>query len=206
LQKDYARIKIGNDLFLFPFPMNLQLSWDLFVIVFFVVIASYSLIIGRDNTIKVILGTYVALVCADAIGGLLTHYFGGTVMLLQMAKEVNFTGEQQAIIFTKVIVFLLMVILFAVKGAFDVNTSGVRGLVGFFLHLFYAACSAGLIISSVLVFVSGVSILGGGGVVSEALKSLTDDSYLVYLMVYYHNIWFAIPAAAFLLNSLGSEE
>lgn len=186
--------------------MNLQLSWDLFVLVFFIVIASYSLIIGRDNTIKVILGTYVALVCADAVGGLLSHYFGGTVMLLQMAKEASFSGEQQAIIFTKVIVFLLMVILFAVRGAFDVQTSRVRGLVGLMLHLFYAACSAGLIISSVLVFVSGVSILGGGGVVSDALKGLTDNSFLVYNMVYYHNIWFALPAAAFLLNSFGTEE
>lgn len=184
--------------------MNLQLSWDLFVLVFFVIIVAYSLIIGRDNTIKVLLGTYVAVVCADAIGGIVTQYFGGTALLLQMAKEAHFTGEQQAIIFIKVIAFLLMVILFAVKGAFDVKTTRIGGVVGLILHLFYAVCSAGLIISSILVFISGVSILGGGGVVSDALKELTNNSFIVLNMVNYHNIWFALPAAAFLLHSLRS--
>jgi len=181
--------------------MNLQLSWDLFVVVFFVIIASYSLIIGRDNTIKVILGTYVALVCADAIGGLIAQYFGGTVLLLQMSKQAHFTGEQQTIIFAKVIIFLIMLIVFAVKGAFDVQTEKTGGIVGLVIHLFYAVCSAGLIISSILVFVSGVSILGGGGVVSDALKDLSNNSFMVLNMVYYHNVWFALPALAFLLNS-----
>ena len=50
--------------------MNIELSWDLFVLVFFVVIMAYSLIIGRDNTLKVILGTYVAALTADAAGNL----------------------------------------------------------------------------------------------------------------------------------------
>ena len=186
--------------------MDLTLSWDLFVIVFFVVIVAYSLIIGSDNTIKVILGSYVSLVCADAIGELMSHYFGGTVMFMQMAREASLAGEEEAIIFTKVLVFLLMVILFAVRGAFVVSTSRIRGVVGLIIHLFYAVCSAGLIISAVLVLISGVSLLGGGGVVSEALSELTKQSVLVLNMVYYHNVWFAIPAVAFLLNSLHGPE
>jgi len=182
--------------------MNLQLSWDLFIVVFFVVIVAYSLIIGRDNTIKVILGTYVALVCADAIGGLFANYFGGTMMFLQFAREAQMESVDEAVIFSKVIIFLLMVILFAVRGAFAVETSrGSGGAVGLVLHLFYAFCSAGLIISSVLMLISGVSLLGGGGVVSEALANLTKESYLALNLVYYANFFFTVPAVAFLLNS-----
>jgi hypothetical protein len=185
--------------------MNLQLSWDLFVAVFFVVIVAYSLIIGRDNTIKVILGTYIALVCADALGEIFSHYFGGTQMFLQVAQEASLMGQTEAIVFVKVLIFLMMVILFAVRGAFVVATARTGGVIGLVLHLFYAVCSAGLVISAVLVLVSGVSILGGGGVVSEALTQLTSQSRLVLYMVYYHNFWFAVPAIVFLLNSFQGE-
>lgn len=188
--------------------MDLRLSWDLFIVVFFVIIAAYSLIIGRDNTIKVILGTYVALVCADAIGGLVSHYFLGTEVFVAMMKEAQFDGAGETIIFLKVLIFVLMVILFAVKGSFDVMLPRQRGPVGLVLHLFYASCSAGLIVSTILIFVSGVSIIDGGGVVKEALNGITKESYLVESVVYYYNFWFAVPAVAFLLNSLvsGGEE
>jgi hypothetical protein len=181
--------------------MDIKLSWDLFIAVFFIIIVAYSFIIGLNGTIKVILGTYVAIVCADAIGLIFSQYVGGTEMFLQMIKEANFSGEVEAIIFAKVIVFLLMVILFAVKGAFSVgvNSGGALKIV---LHLIYSVCSAGLIVSSLLVLVSGVSILNGGGVVSEALSSLTDNSILALNVVYYHTLWFAAPAVVFLVHSL----
>jgi len=185
--------------------MDIKLSWDLFIAVFFIIIVAYSLIIGLNGTIKVILGTYVAIVCADAIGLIFSNYFGGSEVFLQMAKDANFSGEFEAIIFTKVIVFLLMVILFAVKGSFivGVNSGGALKLV---FHLIYATCSAGLIVSSLLVLVSGVSILNGGGVVSEALSSLTDNSILALNIVYYHTFWFAAPAIIFLVHSLKGQE
>jgi len=181
--------------------MDIKLSWDLFIAVFFVIIVAYSFIIGLNGTIKVILGTYVAIVCADALGILFSQYVGGTDVFLQMIKDANFSGEVEAIIFAKVIAFLLMVILFAVKGAFSVDVSG-GGALKFVLHLIYSVCSAGLIISSLLVLVSGVSILNGGGFVSEALSSLTDNSVLALNIVYYHTLWFSAPAVVFLVHSL----
>jgi len=58
--------------------MNITLSWDLFVIVFFVVILAYSLIIGRDNTLKVVVGTYISMIAADAGGALFAKYLSGS--------------------------------------------------------------------------------------------------------------------------------
>ena len=181
--------------------MDLKFSWDLFILVFFVIISSYSLIIGKNNTIKVLLGSYVALVAADAIGGLVSHYFMGTQMFVAVAREAQMPGDEEAVIFLKVLVFVLMVILFAVRGAFVVDTHRGNSVASFMLHLVYSVLSAGLIISTILVLISGVSVIGGGGTVSEALTSLTDQSFLVKNMVYYHKVWFAAPALVFLLHS-----
>jgi hypothetical protein len=185
--------------------MDLQLSWDLFIVVFFVVISAYSLIIGRNNTVKVIIGSYIALVAADAIGEIISHYFLGTQMFVLLTKEAQLGGAEESIIFTKVLVFLFLVILFAVRGAFVVDTYRGNGALSLIFHLIYSILSAGLIISTILILISGVSVIGGGSLVSEALTSLTDKSYLVRNMVYYHKLWFAGPAIVFLLHSFIGE-
>jgi len=185
--------------------MDIQLSWDLFIAVFFVIIIAYSFIIGVNNTAKVIIGTYIALVCADAVGGIFAHYFSGTALFMQMAKEAAMTGETEAVVFIKVMVFLVMLILFAVKGSFEVTTAS-GGIFKMIFGIGYAILSAGLVICSLLVLVSGVSILSGGGAISDSLKGITDNSVFALNIVYYQNFWFALPAAAFLLHSLKSNE
>jgi len=183
--------------------MDIQLSWDLFIAVFFVIIIAYSFIIGVNNTAKVIIGTYISLVCADAIGEIFAHYFSGTAMFMQVAKEAAMSGEMEAVIFIKVMVFLVMLILFAVKGSFNV-TAASGGVFKMIFGMAYAALSAGLIICSLLVLVSGVSILSGGGAISESLKGITDNSVFALNIVYYQNFWFSLPAFAFLIHSLKS--
>jgi hypothetical protein len=64
--------------------MNITLSWDLFVVVFLVVIIAYSLIIGRDNNLKVILGTYVSMIAADASGALYAQYLSGSALFMKI--------------------------------------------------------------------------------------------------------------------------
>lgn len=183
--------------------MNLQLTWDLFVLVFFIVIISYSLIIGRDNTLKVILGTYVAGFTADALGNLFAMYFAGTPILGEILKVSEFGTETEAIIFVKVIVFVGMVILFAVKGAFSVdveeNTSGTMRL---FFSALYAVLSAGLIISIILVFVSGFSFVGGEVIAADnALLKLSKQSVMIKSIVSHSYLWFSLPAIVFLFQS-----
>lgn len=183
--------------------MNLQLTWDLFVLVFFIVIVSYSLIIGRDNTLKVILGTYVAGFTADALGNLFSMYFAGTPLLNQILKASQFGTETEAIIFVKVLVFVAMVILFAVKGAFSVdvqeNSSSTMRL-GF--SVVYAVLSAGLIISIILVFVSGYSFVGGKIATADtSLLNLATQSMLIKSIVTHSYLWFSLPAVVFLVQS-----
>lgn len=187
--------------------MNIQLSWDLFVLVFFVVIVAYSFIIGRDNTLKVILGTYVAALAADSIGSLFGVSFQGSPMFMQLLSFAAVGSENEAMVFVKVLVFVGLVIMFAVRGAFEVNTVDDKSsLVRLILSLLYAVMSAGLIISVILVFISGVSFVGGGSetTTTSALWNLSAQSSLIKGMLNYTYMWFALPAAAFLIHSIYS--
>ncbi|MBI2634142.1 hypothetical protein HYW82_00535 [Candidatus Peregrinibacteria bacterium] len=183
--------------------MDIRLSWDLFVLVFFIVIVAYSFIIGRDNTLKVILGTYVAALAADATGNLFGSYFGGSGFLKEILKFAALGNEDEAVIILKVLVFVALVILFAVRGAFAVQTGNGSGFGKIILSVLYAVMSAGLIISVILVFVSGVSFVGGGSpeTTGVALWDIYNNSKIVKSIVANSYWWFAIPALAFLIQS-----
>jgi len=184
--------------------MNINLSWDLFVIVFFVIIMAYSLIIGRDNTLKVILGTYVAALAADAVGNLFGIYFSGSEIFMKLLRMATVNTDQEAVIFVKVLIFVIFVILFAVKGAFEVRTSDDSSpVVRMGMTIVYAVMSAGLVISVILAFVSGVSFIGGGSTetVGAALLPIYSKSALIRSMVQSMYMWFFVPAVAFLVHS-----
>ncbi len=184
-----------------------HLSWDLFVIVFFVVIVAYSLIIGRDNTLKVILGTYVAALAADALGNLFGAHLASSEFFIKLLQLLQLGTESESIVFVKVLVFVMMVILFAVKGAFAVETADDRsGAVRIILSSIYAVMSAGLIISVILVFVSGYSFVTGTGGTGAVFAEIYEESVLVNSMIKHSYLWFSIPALSFLIHSLYSKK
>lgn len=188
--------------------MNIVLSWDLFILVFFVIIIAYSFIIGRDNTLKVILGTYVAAFAADAIGNLFGQYFSGSALFMKILQSASVSTEQEAVVFIKVIAFVIMVILFAVRGAFYVETVDDRSsAVRMALTIIYAFMSSGLVISIILSFISGVSFIGGGSpeTTQTALWELYNKSELIRTMVRNNYLWFSVPAVSFLIHSLYSK-
>lgn len=189
--------------------MDIRLSWDLFIMVFFVVITAYSLIVGRDNTLKVILGTYVAALAADSVGSLFAKYFSGSEIFFKLLKYAALGSEQEAVVFVKVLVFIALVILFAVKGAFTVETVDDRSsLIRVGLTILYAVMSAGLIISIILTFVSGVSFVGGGSpeTTGQALWEIYNQSRFVRWIVENGYLCFSIPALAFLVHSFYSSK
>ncbi len=187
--------------------MDIRLSWDLFILVFLVIIISYSLIIGRDATLKVIIGTYISAISADATGNIFGEYFAGSAFFMNLLKIASVSNEFEAIILVKVLVFVAMVILFAVKGAFDVETNADSStFVQLLLSAFYALLSAGLIVSVILSFVSGVSLVGAGEMSStqSILGDLAERSKMIGFVVKNAYLLFALPAISFLLNSLYS--
>ncbi|MFA5829419.1 MAG: hypothetical protein WC843_02905 [Candidatus Gracilibacteria bacterium] len=141
--------------------MNLHLSWDLFILVFFAVVIAYSFIIGRNQTLKVILGTYVAILCADGLGNVFDKYVVGLKGFLKVLSFLSIGSEQQAVAYFKVLILLVLVVLIAVRGLFQVEAIVDGPPSARFAELItLGVLSGGLMISAVLVFISGASLIG----------------------------------------------
>lgn len=181
--------------------MQLQLSWDLFILVFFAVIAAYSFIVGRSRTMKIILATYMAILAADGLGNLVQQY------ILAQPRIMNALPPEKsmnALLLFKILLFVTVIVLIAVKGEFSVSMyeHGSK-FMKFLLTALFGLLSAGLIISTVLIYVSGISFVQGGvDVANEALVTIYDRSHLVKVMINNYDIWFSLPALAFIGTSL----
>jgi hypothetical protein len=187
--------------------MDLNLSWDLFILVFFGIIVAYSFIIGQNGNLKVIIATYMGALCADGLGNLVSSVLveGGNVMKLLSLFHIN--NSEQAVVLSKVIAFIAIIVLLSVRGAYEVDadigdTMGTRMMV----NLLFGILNAFLIVSIVLVFISGVSFIVGSGAttVSPAFQDIYNQSNLAQTLVNHYSVWFVLPAVVFAGVSLNA--
>ena len=179
--------------------MGLELSWDLFIIVFFGIIVAYSFIIGRNNNLKVILATYVAALAADAVGNLFANTLALSESFMKLMKIFYITTPIEAVVLVKIIFFMTVIVLLSVRGAYSVSvintgSAGVRMMINLVLG-FLNAC---LIVSIALVFISGASFISGGMGASPAFQDIYNQSHLAKILVDHYSIWFLLPAGAFI--------
>lgn len=184
--------------------MEINLSWDLFVIVFFAVIIAYSFIIGRNQTLKIIIASYIAILTADGIGNLIERFFiadaeaGGTLT----------TPDEGGLVVIKIFIFVFTIVLIATRGRFQINMerSG-SSLMNIILNLTYGILSAGLITSTILIYTSGSSLVQDSSmVINEAVMAMYRESVMVQTMINNYNIWFSLPAITFVISSFLGEE
>ena len=185
--------------------MEINLSWDLFVIVFFAVIIAYSFIIGRNQTLKIIVASYIAILTADGIGNLIKHYFIGEDAA---ASTVNLANDEAGLVVIKIFIFILTIVLVSTRGRFTINmerpTSSMMNVI---LNLTYGILSAGLITSTILIYTSGASLVQETGlIINEAVLAMYRESTMVQTMINNYNIWFSLPAITFVISSFLGEE
>lgn len=182
--------------------MNLHLTWDLFILVFFTVVTAYSFIIGRNQTLKVITSTYIAILCADGLGNLFSRYLASSESFIRFMKLFSVGNAGQATAFFKVLVLIVMVVIIAVRGLFqfeaqDNNPLSIRMAVLLVLGIL----SAGLMMSAMLIFVSGNSLVSNITPSSTLLADVYAQSRMVKIMVDYANLWFLGPGVGLVLLS-----
>lgn len=181
----------------------LKLSWDLFIVVIFIVILAYSFIIGKENTLKVIIGSYIAILSADGLGNLFQQYVLASKQALTFLKMFGLGAEDKTMILVKVIVFIAAIVIIAMKGGFEIRSMKHHGIINLILTLIFGFLSAGLVISTLLIYVSGASFVGGTvNMTNNTLASAYAQSDMVKMMIDNYNFWFALPAVVFLIASL----
>lgn len=187
--------------------MDLRLSWDLFIIVFFGIVVAYSFIIGRNNNLKVILATYVAVLAADAVGNLFGNSLAISESFMKLMKIFYITTSIEAVVLVKIIFFMTVIVLLSVRGSYSVSVindgpASLRMLINLVLG-FLNAC---LIVSIALVFISGASFISGGMGASPAFQDIYNQSHLAKILIDHYSIWFLLPAVSFLIMSFASSK
>ncbi len=185
--------------------MIVKLSWDLVILIFFTIIIAYSFIIGKNQTLKVIISTYIAILTADGLANLLNEYILEKTPVL---RAFNLQAGDEVLIFIKIVVLIAAVVLISVKGEFDISLAeernqGLRALNTFIVGFF----NAGLIISTVMIYITGLSFIQPEtGASNAAILSFYNQSNIAQALISNYNLWFFIPALAFVFYSFIQEK
>ena len=183
-------------------------TWDLFIAIFVILIVTYSFIIGRDQTVKVTIATYIALLTADGIGNLAGQYLFGITPVHPLLLDAGIAGsDNNYVAITKVVVFSLLLVLLVLKGNFAADIDdGDSSVISLLITALLGFLSSVLIVSVILVFISNGSFLQGSVFqASDIAKSIYDQSLFAQILVDYISLWFILPSTAFIIGSLGSK-
>jgi hypothetical protein len=185
--------------------MQINLTWDLFVIVFFTVIIAYTFILGRNQSVKIIIGSYIAILTADSIGNLLERYFMGEKPIIRIWET---PAESSSLVILKIVIFITTIVLITTRGKFQINmNSSNSAMMRLMMSFVYGVLSAGLITSTVFIYASGASLIQESStIMNEAMLTIYKQSQLVRLMINNYNIWFSLPAIAFVVSSFFGDE
>ncbi len=176
------------------------LSWDLFIIVFFAIVMSFTFIIGKDRSMKIIIAAYIAIIASQGIGTMLTRLIGDGQQVFQ---SVGLPLDSTLVSIAKIFVFALCIILFVTRSGIDVSHSKDTGTILTIVYTgLYGFSLAGLIVSTVLTYAGGSGILGSGIIATVAATPLLGSSTLMQLMVLEHDIWFTLPALLIIIIGL----
>lgn len=177
--------------------MEIDLTWDLIVIVFFAVIVAYSFIVGKDESVKIIIASYIAIVAVQALGNLLEMFTGQSQSMLDL---LGFGLDMEVVGIIKLLLFVLMIIFLSIRGGFEMEyAKDLGGIWEPVLTGAFGFATAGLLLSSLLTYVAAMPILDDALAAAPLLASLLSDSDLVRMMVDYQNIWFSLPALLLLV-------
>ncbi len=172
--------------------MPLTLSWDLIVIVFFAVIVAYSFIVGKDESVKIIISSYISIVAVQAIGNLLSMLSNQSSTII---GTLGFGLSPDIISIIKLIIFVGMIIFLAIRGGFEMEyAKEITGVWDPVVTAAFGFATAGLLLTALLTYIAAKPLLDFSLSSAPLLQPLLTGSTLVQYMVTYQNIWFCLPA------------
>lgn len=181
--------------------MDLILSWDLFIVVMFVMIIAYSFIIGLDRTLKTVIGTYLAILAADGLGNVAHMLLQQESKLTKLMSLYELGGAESHVVI-KIILFVAIIIILSIRGAYEVNSEGFGfPAINVLMSGIFGFLNAGLVVSTLIVYVSGISLIGAKTAESNIIDIYSSSQYVQY-MVDYYNLWFAMPVVALVIWSI----
>lgn len=172
--------------------MTITPTWDLFIIVFFGLVITYSFIIGKHEAIKVIISTYIAILAVEGIGNIIERLSGDSLPMLNM---VGLALDSTILTAVKLVLFVALIIFIAVRGGLEVGyTKDPGGFINVILTAVFGMATAGLLLITLFIFVADVQILDPNIENIESIAPLLQKSKLMQVMFLNQDLWFSLPA------------
>ena len=182
-----------------PF-MNITLTWDLFIIVFFAIVITYSFIIGRKESIKIIIATYITIVAVQGMGNVFQRVVGETASVLSV---LGISIETELLSITKLVLFIVIIIALAIKAGVTVTYNHEPGLpLNMALTGIFGFTTAGLLLTTLLTYTAGVPLLDTNLPNVATLSPIIQQSPLMQLMILNQDLWFSLPALTLLVAGI----
>lgn len=179
--------------------LQLSLSWDLFIVVFFAIVMSYSFIIGKHQAMKIIIASYIAIIATQGLGNVALRLVGNSETAF---TNIGIPIDITMIALGKIFLFAVCIIIFVIRSGIEVSYEKEAGSI---LNMVYTGLfgfsTAGLIVSTILTYAAGSGILDGAIAAQGVIGPLAQDSTLMQLMILNQDIWYTLPA--FLIIAMG---
>lgn len=183
--------------------MHVTLTWDLIVVVFFAIVLAYSFIVGKNESVKIIIASYIAIVAVAAIGSLLDSLLGGSQ---DVTKLLGFGLDANTLSTVKLILFVAVIIFLAIRGGFEMEyAKEIDGPWEIALTAGFGFATAGLLLTALLTYIGAEPLLDPNLASAPLLQPLLQESQLVGYMVQYQAVWFALPAVLLLVVGFVSQ-
>jgi hypothetical protein len=185
--------------------MPLSLSWDLFIAVFIALVVAYSFIIGKHESVKVIVAAYIAIVAVHGIESLCIRYFP---LLQSTLGTLQITFTPLTIAIAKLTLFIVAIILLTLRGGLAVTYQGEPGvLTNTLITLVLGIAKAGLLLSTLMTYVAGVPLFRDTQpAVAAWITPLLSQSAIFRMMIEERDLWFTLPALVLLFVDVLSKE
>ena len=143
------------------------------------------------------ISTYISVLASDGVVGLIKALF-----FLPSEGLTNLVAENEGQVFMimRVVFFFLGMVWLVSKGGFKISVGQYHHWSGrTIIHMIFSLLSTLLFLCTVLILLSGFSVFGGN-IVEQGMEMYKESQILKGLIEYYQ-IWFSLPAVAFLFSS-----
>ena len=172
--------------------MTITPTWDLFIVVFFGLVITYSFIIGKHEAVKIIISTYIAILAVEGIANIIARITGDSRPLLNV---MGLNVDTDILTAVKLIVFIALIIFICVRSGLEVDyNKDPGGPVNVLLTAVFGFATAGLLLISLVIFVTDISLLDPAIEQNETMAALLQKSRLMQVMILNQDLWFSLPA------------
>ncbi|PID70443.1 hypothetical protein CSB37_02015 [bacterium DOLZORAL124_38_8] len=179
--------------------MNILLTWDLVLISVLLIVFLYNFLLGQKATIKIIISNYIAILTADGVVDFFEKF-----LLDHLPGIQSLIADSQSTVFMvlRIVLFALAILIFVVRGGFHVNLAHHdHWMTRTAVHAMFSLLSANLFVATILIYLSGDSFIQGMAFGARGNISIYQTSQFAQMLMDYYQLWFSLPAVAFLTTS-----